>query len=79
MFQCRGCGFTGVGVQSLIEKLRSHMPGSKYIYIYVYIYIYIYIKQRHYCNIVNKDFLKNGPRQKIFEKIFGKLQDSTWS
>ena len=29
--------------------------------------------------MVNKDFLKNGPRQKIFEKIFGKLQDSTWS
>ena len=45
----------GVRVRSLVQVLRSHMPpGQK-------------IKQRQYCNEVNKN-LKNGPHQKNLKK-----------
>ena len=45
----------GVRVRSLVQVLRSHMPpGQK-------------IKQRQYCNEVNKT-LKNGPHQKNLKK-----------
>ena len=41
----------GVQVQSLVRKLRSHMPGGQKTE---------KVKQKQYCNKFNKDF-KNSP------------------